>query len=119
MFELYDDDGNGVVDHQELFEIFKNTTHGIAKLMKLDPPQEGFLRQLTKAAFRMADEDNNGGIDPQEFHDWFEYAVPNIHQILPNAPAGHELDEEVARGDLARDMEAEWNNSTGSGSCTE
>jgi hypothetical protein len=79
MFREYDTDGNGVVDQevdvmlctpqpthvntvdthqhalvraQELLQIFKHTTHGIAKFLGLAAPKEPYLRQLCKAAFR-------------------------------------------------------------------
>uniref|UniRef100_A0A7S1GDS9 EF-hand domain-containing protein n=1 Tax=Bicosoecida sp. CB-2014 TaxID=1486930 RepID=A0A7S1GDS9_9STRA len=70
-FEAFDEDGNGIIDKDEMFVFLRTCMHvmhlvGGAKEL----PDDASVRDFTDVMFEEADEDHDGCLSPAEFYKW-------------------------------------------------
>ena len=74
LFWIFDDDGNGEVDHKELavgLEMLKENTFAD----KLDSTSNRYLFTYCVGFFEICDEDNSGTIDKKEFYNLLKLSI--------------------------------------------
>ena len=77
LYQIYDADGSGEIDRDELKTFLRSGILGLCKLLCIPIPYENEIQTFAYSCFRQMDADGGGSID----YDEFEYWIRNSDEI--------------------------------------
>lgn len=77
LYQMYDDDGSGEIDRDELKVFLSSGVLGLCKLLDIPVPYENEVQNYAYSCFKQMDTDGSGDID----YDEFEYWIRNSDEI--------------------------------------
>ena len=70
LYKIYDTDGSGEIDRDELKKFLRSGILGLCKILSIPLPYENEITTFAYAWFRQMDVDHSGSIEYNEFEDW-------------------------------------------------